>query len=154
MLLQLLLWQSQSQCSVILMRMRWIPAESRKLWLCTIAFNGTPGVTFWLWMFWHGADTTLSTHGGCTTFSLAGTGCSNPKYTHSKLCEKGHNRNAQGCHWWWDSSVYSIFNSVKIKHCYVALSPPRHAQVIMLLLLKFLKTGNLTFRTVIYKSRL
>lgn len=55
---------------------------------------------------------------------------------------------------WWDSSVYTIFNSIKIKHCYVAFSPPRHAQVIMLFLLKFLKTGNLTFRTVIHKNRL
>lgn len=153
MLLQVLLWQSQSRHSVILMRMTWIPAESRKLWLCAITFDGTPEVRFWLWMLWHSADTTPSAHGGYTTFRPAGAGCSSPKYTCWKLHERGHDKNYQDCYWWLGNGVYAVFNSVKIKHCCVALSPPKCVQIIMLFLLQFLTIGNLTFRTVIHKNR-
>lgn len=51
------------------------------------------------------------------------------------------------------NGVYAVFNSVKIKHCCVALSPPKCVQIIMLFLLQFLTIGNLTFRTVIHKNR-
>lgn len=137
----------------MLMMMRWIPARSRKFWLWAITFAGTPEVQFCLWMLWHCADTTPSPHGGSTTFRPAGAGCSNLKCTCWKLHKRGHNRNAQDCHWWLGSGVYAILISVKIKHCCVALSPPKCVQITMLLLLQFLTIGNLTFRTAIDKNR-
>lgn len=125
MLLPLMPWQPRSQHSVILMRMRWIPAESRKLWLCAIRFDGTPRVSFWLWMLCHGADTPPSAHGGHATFRPAGAGCSSLKHTCWKLGETGHNRNDSGCHWWAGNGAYVILNSVQTKHCCGALSPPK-----------------------------
>lgn len=154
MLLQVLLWQSQSWHSVIWMRMRWIPAESRKLWLCAITFDGTPEVRFWLRMLWHSADTTPSTHGGYTTFRLAGAGCSSLKCTCWKLHEKGHDGNEQDCHRWLGNGVYAIFNSVRTKHCCVALCHPECVQITTLFFLQFFRIGNLTFRTMIDKNRL
>jgi len=148
--LQELLWQSQSRHSVILMRMRWIPAESRKLWLCAITFDGIPEVRFWLWMLWHSADTPPPVHGGCTTFWRAGSGCTSLKHNPLK---KGHNRNDQDCHWPLGSGVYAIVDSAEIKHCCLALFPSKLVQITMLFLLQFLTIGNLTYRTVIYKNR-
>lgn len=79
-LLQVLQWASQGWHGIVLMRLRWIPAESRKLWLWAITCDGTPEVRFWHWMLYHGKDIAPSARGGHTTFRAAGPGCSSLKH--------------------------------------------------------------------------